>query len=150
MHFSVRYSMRYFVLLSLTIAFSVLTASCSENKISQCNKIIKVTKKAVDAVNSITNGGQESNPKAMLQAAETMEKASQEMKSLKVKDEKLQNYQSRFVNMYRDTSKATREFVAAFEKKDRASAEIALLNVQRATTPEKQLVTDINTYCSDN
>lgn len=138
---------RYFVLLPLTVALSLLTVSCSESKVSQCNKIIKVANQAVSEAKSITNGGQASDPKAMLKAAAAMEKASKEMGDIKVNDEKLQDYQSRFVNMYRDTSKATRDFVAAFQKKDRSAAEAALTNLQKATIPEKQLVDDINNYC---
>lgn len=138
---------RDFVLLSLATAISLLTVSCAESKVSQCNKIIQVANKAVSQAKSVTNGGQASDPKAMLQAADAMEKASQEMKNISVKDQKLKDYQAGFINMYRDTSKATRDFVAAFEKKDRPAAETALANLQQATTPEKQLVTDINTYC---
>lgn len=139
---------RYFVLVSLTAAISLLTTSCIESKVSQCNKIIQVANKAVSQAKSVTNNGQASDPKAMLQAADAMEKASQDMKKITVKDQKLKDYQAGFMNMYRDTSKATRDFVTAFEKKDRPSAEAALTNLQQATTPEKQLVTDINTYCS--
>jgi predicted translin family RNA/ssDNA-binding protein len=139
---------RYFVLLSLTAAISLLTTSCTESKVSQCNKIIQIANKTVTQAKSVTNNGQANDPKAMLQAADAMEKASQDMKKINVKDQKLKDYQAGFMNMYRDTSKATRDFVAAFEKKDRPGAETALTNLQQATTPEKQLVTDINTYCS--
>lgn len=144
MHFP----MRYFVLLPLTAAISFLAVSCSESKVAQCNKIIKVTNEVVSQTKSVTNGNQAIDLKATLKAADAMEKASQEMQAIKVSDKKLQDYQSRFTNMYRDTSKATRDFVAAFEKKDRSSAETALLKLQRATTPEKQLVDDINKYCT--
>lgn len=140
---------RYFVLLPLTAALSVLTVSCSESKVSQCNKIIKVANQAVTEAKSITNGGQESKPEAMLKAADAMEKASKDMAAIKVNDQKLRDYQTRFVNMYRDTSKGTRDFVAAFQKKDRSAAEAALTNLQKATTPEKQLVDSINVYCTD-
>ena len=146
MHFPTR----YFVLLPLTAAISLLTVSCSESKVSQCNKIIKVANEAVTKAKSVTNGGQASDPKAMLEAANAMEKASKEMEAINVKDQKLKDYQTGFIKMYRDTSKATRDFVAAFEKKDRPAAETALTNLQQATTPERQLVTDINTYCSNN
>jgi soluble cytochrome b562 len=139
---------RYFVLFSLTTAISLLTASCSESKISQCNKIIKIANDAVSQAKTVTNGGQASDPKAMLQAAEAMEKASKQMTDIPVNDPKLKDYQTGFVKMYRDTSKATRDFVKAFEKKDRPAAEKALTSLQQATIPEKQLVTDINTYCS--
>ncbi|HEY9612902.1 MAG TPA: hypothetical protein V6C93_26370 [Allocoleopsis sp.] len=116
---------------------------------SQCNKIIKVANQAVTEAKSITKGGQASDSKAMLKAADAMEKASKDMEAIKVNDQKLQDYQTRFVTMYRDTSKATRDFVAAFQKKDRSAAEAALTNLQKATTPEKQLVEGINVYCTD-
>jgi ribosome-binding factor A len=144
MHFPTR----YLVLLPLAAAISLLTASCSENKISQCNKIIKIANEAVSQAKTVTNGGQASDPKAMLKAAEAMEQASQKMTNLPVNDPKLKDYQTGFVRMYRDTSKATRDFVTAFNKKDRTAAEKALTNLQQATIPEKQLVGDINIYCS--
>ncbi len=144
MHFPAR----YFVLLLLTATVSLLTVSCGESKISQCNKIIKVANEAVSQAKTVTNGGQASDPKAMLQAADAMEKASKEMEAINVKDAKLKDYQTGFIKMYRDTSKATRDFVGAFEKKNHPAAETALTNLQQATGPEKQLVADINTYCS--
>lgn len=139
---------RYFVLVPLTAVISVLAVSCAESKVSQCNKIIKVTNEAVTQAKTVTRGGQASDPKAMLQAAEAMEKASKEMEAIPVNDAKLKDYQTGFIKMYRDTSKATRDFVKAFEKKDRSSAETALTNLQPYNTSEKQLVADINTYCS--
>ncbi len=144
MHFP----MRYFVLVPLTVTLSLITVSCSESKVAQCNKLIKVTNEVVSQTKSVTNGNQAINLKATLKAADAMEKASQEMQAIKVSDKNLQGYQSRFTNMYRDTSQATRDFVAAFEKKDRAAAETALQKLQKATTPEKQLVDEINKYCT--
>ncbi len=138
---------RRLVFFPMITAISLLTVSCSEGKISQCNKIIQVANEAVSQAKSVTNGGQASDPKAMIQAADAMEKASQEMEAIDVNDEKLQDYQAGFITMYRDTSKATRDFVTAFEKKDRSAAEAALNKLQQATTPEKQLVADINAYC---
>ncbi len=142
------YFPRYFVVFTLTATISLSLASCAESKISQCNKIIQVANEAVSEAKSITNGGQASDPKAMLKAADAMEKASQEMEAIEVKDAKLQDYQAGFINMYRDTSQATRDFVGAFEKKDRSAAEAALNKLQQATTPERQLVEEINTYCA--
>jgi len=146
MHFPTR----YFVLLPLSAAISLLTISCSESKVSQCNKIIKVANEAVSKAKSVTKDDQANDAKAMIKAADAMEKASQEMKAIDVKDAKLKDYQAGFISMYRDTSKATRDYVVAFEKKNRPAAEAALTNLQQATTPEKQLVGDINKYCSGN
>ena len=41
-----------------------------------------------------------SDPKAMLQAAEAMEKASKQMTDIPVNDPKLKDYQTGFVKMY--------------------------------------------------
>jgi hypothetical protein len=138
---------RDFVLLSLTAALSILMVSCSESKVSQCNKIIKVANKAADEAKAITKGGKESDSKAMLKAADALDKASQEMESIKVSDAKLRDYQGRFFVMYRDTSKATRDFITAFEKKDRSAAEAAVIKLQKTTALETPLVQEINKYC---
>jgi hypothetical protein len=138
---------RYFVLLPLAATLSVLMVSCSESKVSQCNKIIKVANKAADEAKAITNGGKETDPKAMLKAADALEKASQDMESIKVSDEKLKDYQGRFFIMYRDTSKSTRDFITAFQKKDRSAAEAAVVKLQKATALETPLVQEINKYC---
>ncbi|HBL10286.1 MAG TPA: hypothetical protein DD379_02535 [Cyanobacteria bacterium UBA11162] len=139
---------RYFILLTMTTTITGLITSCAEGKISQCNKIIRIANNAVSEANSITNGGQTSDPKVALKMADTMQKASQSMKSLKVKDEKLEDYQAGFINMYSNSSKAMRNFVAAYDKKDRTAAEVALANVQQAATQYQQLVDDLNSYCA--
>jgi len=131
----------------MTAAISLLTVSCTESKISQCYKIIDVANKAVNETKAVTNNGQTSDTTAMLKAADAMEKASEDMKAINVKDEKLKNYQTGYVSMYRDTSKATRDFVTAFKKKDRPAAETALTNLQQATASEPQLANGLNGYC---
>ncbi|NEO68217.1 MAG: hypothetical protein F6K52_01515 [Moorea sp. SIO3H5] len=145
MHFPTR----YFLLVPVTVLMSLLTVSCSGKKV-ECQKIIEVANQAVEEAKTLTNGGESSDPQAMLQAADAMEGASQDMESIIVKDEQLQDYQAGFIQMYRNTSKATRDFVEAFKKQDRSAAEEALSNLQKATTPEPKLVADINTYCSAN
>ncbi len=145
MHFPTR----YFALVSVTTAISLLTVSCAESKVSQCNKIIQVANKAVNETKSVTNNGQSSDPKVYLQVANAMQKASQDMQAINVNDEKLKDYQAGFIKIYGGSSKATREYIAALDKKDRPAAEKALDNLLQATTPEQKLVTDINTYCSN-
>ncbi|NEP14155.1 MAG: hypothetical protein F6K14_28965 [Symploca sp. SIO2C1] len=142
------FSVRYMFFVSLAAAVSLLSVSCGDTKTQECNQIIQVANKVVSEANELTNGGQVSNPQMVIQTADAMKKASQEMEAIELKDKQLQNYQAGFVSMYRDTSQATRDFIIASEKKDRQGAEIASSKLQQATASEKQLVTDINTYCS--
>ena len=142
------YRIRYVVFLSLTAVLSLLSVSCGDTKAQECNKIIQVANKVVSEATELTSGGQLSNPQMVLQTADAMEQASQEMEAIELKDEQLQNYQTGFVSMYRDTSQATREFVTASEKNDLQGAQKASTKLQEATASEGKLVTDINTYCS--
>ncbi|NES25795.1 MAG: hypothetical protein F6K41_44615 [Symploca sp. SIO3E6] len=144
MHFPIR----HLTFLSLTAAVSFLSVSCGNTKVQECNQIIQIANKVVGEVNELTNSGQLSNPQVALQAADAMEKASPEMEAIEVKDEQLKNYQTSFASMYRDTSQATRDFIAAFQKKDWQGSELASTKLQKATASETQLITDINAYCS--
>ena len=54
MHFPVRYA----VFLSLTAVVSLLSASCGDTRVQECNQIIQVANKVVSEANELTNGGQ--------------------------------------------------------------------------------------------
>lgn len=140
---------RYFFPVQITAAMSLLIASCGESRIAQCVKINKIADEAVSEVKSHANGAQAKDPKAALQAAEAMEKASQKMEAVEVQDIKLKYYQTGFVKMYRDTSQATRDFIAAYEKQDPEAADLARNELDQATNPEDQLLEDFNSYCSE-
>jgi len=121
--------------------------SGNRTKIAQCNQIIRIANTAVRETKAITNSGQPSSPQAMLKAADAMDSAARQMENLSIADRTLQSYRSRFITMYRQTSKATRNFARAYNQKDREQSELALRDLQNATAPEKQIVADINTYC---
>jgi len=135
------------VILPMIAVLSIFMVSCAESKISQCQKIIKITNQAVSEAKSVTNAGQNKNPDAILKTADTMDKAAQDMEAIKVTDSKLETYQAGFIKMYRDTSQATRDLVSALKKKNRTTVEASLKNLQQATVPEQQLVTGLNSYC---
>ncbi len=140
---------KYTVLFTTTISITVLIVSCSESKVSQCQKITNVTDQAVSEAKAFTDSGKAKDPDAMLKAAETMDKAAKEMATIKVSDSKLKDYQTGFIKMYRDTSKSTREFVVAFKKKERPAVESTLNKLKQAIAPEPTLVNGLNTYCKE-
>lgn len=126
---------------------SLLSVSCADPQVYQCNEIIGIANETVTEARELTAGGQTTDPQAMLQAADAMEQASAEMKAVEVEDEQLQDFQQGFVAMYEKTAQATRAFVKAYEESDRDSAETALGNLQQATSAEDELVRGINEYC---
>ena len=84
----------------------------------------------------------------MLEAADAMDYSATKLDNISLTDQILQGYQSGFSKMYREASQTTRAFVEAFKNQDRPVAEAALTSLQRATIPEKQLTTGVNSYCA--
>ncbi|HEY9691916.1 MAG TPA: hypothetical protein V6D15_06910 [Oculatellaceae cyanobacterium] len=137
----------YTVLFTTTIAITLLIVSCSGSKVSQCEKITNVTNKAASEAKAFTDGGKAKNPDAMLKVADTMDRAAKEMAAINVSDSKLKDYQTGLIKMYRDTSKSTREFVAAFQKKERTAVKSTLNQLKQAIAPEPILLNGLKTYC---
>lgn len=134
-----------------TVAASPIAAlaqSGNQTRVSQCNQIIAIANTAVRDAKALTNSTEASSSETMLRAANVMESAAVKLENLSIIDQRLQGYQSRFVTMYRQTSRATSNFVTAYNQQNRSEAESALQALQAATSPEKQLVADISNYCT--
>ncbi|MBI4780902.1 MAG: hypothetical protein HY785_06210 [Oscillatoriophycideae cyanobacterium NC_groundwater_1537_Pr4_S-0.65um_50_18] len=133
-----------------TLAALSFLVSCSDNKVSQCNKLIKVANEAVSAVQNVTQTATPDNVAAMSQIATAADKAKADMQGLQIGDEQLKGFQTRFISMYTDTGKATRDLVAAAGAKDAAAAQTAFDALKTATDQEGPLVNQVNTYCTTN
>ena len=135
---------------SALICLGFLVTSCTDNKVSQCNKLIKVANGAVSSVQSVTQNATPDNVEAMTKIADAADKAKSDMQGLQLGDEKLKDFQSRFITMYTDTSQATRDLVKAAGAKDAASAQKAFDSLKTATDREAPLVSEVNKYCTTN
>lgn len=133
---------------SLSIQIVQQSQPNSPTKISQCNQLITVANRAVRAAKASTLNGRNSNPTALIRAANLLERHAKELESLSLTDSQLDSYRLRLSRMYRDTSTATLNFVNASNSNDRPRTESAFQAVRQATRGEKQLVNDINRYCS--
>lgn len=130
--------------LMVTIGF---VSSCAETKVNQCRAIIEIANSTISEAKTLTDGAKSTDPEAALLAADTMELAAEEMASLEITDEQLQQYQKEFIQMYRKTATATRSFVKAYENKNQSQLKIAKQELRKATAPESELVQQINQYC---
>ncbi|MFE1747649.1 hypothetical protein [Coleofasciculus sp. H7-2] len=139
---------RYAVILPAIAAVSFLSVSCSDSKITQCQKIFQITNETVNETKTVTNGGKNSSPEALVKTADIWDKSAQGMTNIRVNDAKLKKFQADFIRMYRDSSKATREYVAALKKRDFPAVDAGFKKLQKAYSPEKDLVNAINSYCS--
>jgi hypothetical protein len=140
---------RYAVILPSTAAILFLTVGCSESKISQCSKIVKIATQTVNQTKAIAGQGKKVSPEVILKGAETMDKAAQSMAAIELSDTKLKEYQGGFINMYRDISKNIRAFGVAAQRRDRIAAIAALKTWQQANFREQdtRLTTEVKSYC---
>ena len=98
-------------LLTLTtvaaLPIAALAQSGNQTRVSQCNQIIAIANAVVMDAKALTNSTEASSSETMLRAANVMESAAVKLENLSIIDQSLQGYQSRFVRMYRQTSRAT-------------------------------------------
>ena len=80
----------------------------------------------------------------------TFEEAAEEMKAFDIKDKQLLEYQDGFAKMYVGMSQATRDFVAALDRKDVSAAKSAKKQLQKLGSTERKLVSGMNSYCQEN
>ncbi|MEB3211553.1 MAG: hypothetical protein VKL39_09360 [Leptolyngbyaceae bacterium] len=122
--------------------------SCSEGKISQCNRLIEIANQAASSVESVTSSATPDDPDAFLRIADAAETATANLEALDVDDETLQNYREQFISLYVETSAATRQLVEAVKNQDAEAADEAYNQLESATEREIPLVEDVNAYCS--
>lgn len=133
--------------LFLGVCVASSLASCASTRYFQCQQTIQIANEVTKEVSAITDNGQTQDPQQILQAAEVMEEAALEMEALQLSDPQLQEYRQGFVQMYRQSARATRDFVKAKEKFNRKEAEPQKNRLLQATSQEQKLVTGINEYC---
>lgn len=136
-----------FPLSLLSVLVNLLLISCAENKISQCQKIILLTQKMAQESESYRR---REDIKKVLQVADIFEETSQQMKNLKIEDEKLQEYQMGFADIYQGNADTTRQFVAALNDKDIDTAKLMQQQVQQLGKKEQEFGAKMKDYCQDN
>lgn len=158
MHFPQRYAS----LALVTISIGLLVTSCSESKVAQCNKVNSVAIKTKSFTAPKDSAG-------LTQFADSIETIRTEMQAVKVEDEKLKGFQTRFVELYTEVGLAAREISKVLATKDqatnidetakdqaakdqaakdKAARDKVTKDAQAAIEKEAPLLEEINQYCS--
>ena len=130
--------------LSLLAAISLTLSSCVEGKISQCQKIIVITKNMEEISQK---NRQTQNLDEVLKVADAFETSAESLKKLNLSDKKLAEYQAKLAEIYRGNAQSTRQFVSAYNKRDVSGVTLAIQEVKILGQQEQQLVAKINQYC---
>jgi hypothetical protein len=140
---------QFIVRASVAAALGLWLVGCSENRSSQCVKLIGVANKAVNSIETVTTpAGAESSIEALRKIAEVADETTKEMKGLNLTDSALTAFRDRFIIMYEATSTATRSLIQASSARDTAASQRAYDNLKASTSQESPLVEEVNKFCN--
>ncbi len=152
-------SHKYTVIAPVSLSIALLITSCSENKVSQCQRLVRV----VNAGTSLIDKNKGTQVITSIQLSKDLEFVTKSIKELNLTDPKLKEFQSSFAKIFQNLSQAiavagralgatktaqASESGRAKIQKARAEIDSALTT---ATTLGKQsdtLVNQMNKYCS--
>ncbi len=117
--------------------------SCSETKVSRCNRVITVANQATQDIQSLP--GQTLQPKERFaKAAEILDRASRDLGALKIEDATVQKLKTQLVEIY-DRDRANNQVLA--NSTNAKEIRQALQKIQENDLIQKNLVKAANTYC---
>ncbi|MGK7929248.1 MAG: hypothetical protein AB4290_29085 [Spirulina sp.] len=131
---------------SLCAVVLLVASGCGTSKIAQCNQIIDIAN-TLEEVRVGADDDKADKTQTMLQIADALEQANQNMQALELSDTTLQKFQLGFITMYSDTSNVMRTFAEARDKGDISAVKTARADLQRTAQLEEELVNGINGYC---
>ncbi|MEH1966628.1 hypothetical protein [Nostoc sp.] len=153
-------SHKYTVLAPVSLSLVLFINSCTENKVSQCQRLIRV----VNAGTSLIDQNKGTQVITSIQLSKDLEFVTKSIRELNLTDPKLKEFQSGFVKIFQNLSQAIAKAGRALgatktaqastsgrEKIQKARAEIDSSLTAAATTVGKQsdtLVNQMNKYCS--
>jgi len=148
MLFPSQVSYQFMVKASVAAALGLWLVGCSENRSSQCVKLIGVANQAVNSIEAVTTPSSADSIDALKKIAVVAEDTNKAMKDLKLTDGKLMGFRDRFTTMYESTSAATQLLIQYSTVKDTAGSQKAYDDLKVATSQESPLVDEVNQYCN--
>jgi hypothetical protein len=134
-------------IVSIAIATSFLTASCTSDKISQCASMIKIVNQTVVDTKTITESGTNGGVPAIEKLVEIFGKATKDLESINVSDEKLKTYKSQFLTMYQGGTEVSKQIVASIKERKSTKVHEGLRKSRNIFSPERDLATGLTQYC---
>lgn len=151
---------KYTFIAPVSLITALLVSGCNENKITQCQKLIQVVNQGTSLIEN--NKGQQVT--TSIQLSKDLENVTKSLQELKLSDQKLQQYQGSFAQVFQNLSQAIAKAATALNtaksaeaspdgrlKIQKARTEIDTALTNAAKTAGKQsdtLGTQLNQYCT--
>ncbi|WP_373538619.1 hypothetical protein [Chamaesiphon sp.] len=134
-------------IVGIATAVSLLTASCTSDKLSQCANIIKVVNQTVIDTKTTTESGTKGDLPTIEKLVSTFDKAAKDLSAVNVTDEKLKTYQSQFLTMYQGATDINQQLVASIKERKSTKVHEGLRKSRNIFSPERDLATGLTQYC---
>ncbi|MEH1831867.1 MAG: hypothetical protein V7L29_07300 [Nostoc sp.] len=150
---------KYTVIAPVSLSIALFITSCTENKVSQCQRLIRV----VNAGTSLIDKNKGTQVITSIQLSKDLEFVTKSIKELNLTDPKLKEFQSGFVKIFENlsqaiakagkalgTTKTAEASASGREKIQEARTEIdsALTTATTIGKHSDTLVNEMNKYCN--
>ena len=136
------------------IFFPILVSSCTDSKYSQCQQMFHIAQSVTKNEQKLEFGDRQIPPavktKNWLSAASTMNQAADNMMALKIDQIELIDYRNKLASIYSIYAQATYDAVKANEDKNLEALHAARNDAAKAGEMQRNLVREINAYCTVN
>ncbi|MEH2068613.1 MAG: hypothetical protein V7K47_10710 [Nostoc sp.] len=152
-------SHKYTVFAPICLSIALFITSCSENKVSQCQRLIRLVNEGTSQIDQ----NKATQVTTSIQLSKDLEFITKSIKELNLTDPKLKEYQSSFVKIFHNLSQAiaksgnalnatktAQDSAAGRETIQKARTEIdsALTDAETIGKQSDTLVDEMNKYCS--
>jgi hypothetical protein len=137
---------RLFAVAAIAGLISVTLVGC-ETKTAQCNKLNKIANAATAEMQETSKSKDPDKVAVLKKMSGSLDGYSKQVKELELKDEKLQGFQQRFVDLYQSVGKSSQELANAAGKKDMKAAQASLASMSTGAQQETVLINEVNQYC---
>jgi hypothetical protein len=142
-----KFRVRQIGIVSIAISMIFLTVSCTSDKVSQCASMIKVVNQTVMDTKTTTESGTKGDVPTIEKLVEIFDKATKDLNSVNISDEKLKTYKSQFLTMYQGATEINKQLVASIKEKKSTKVHEGLRKSRNIFSPERDLATGLTQYC---
>jgi hypothetical protein len=142
-----KFRVRQIGIVSIAISMIFLTVSCTSDKVSQCASMIKVVNQTVMDTKTTTESGTKGDVPTIEKLVEIFDKATKDLTSVNISDEKLKTYKSQFLTMYQGATEINKQLVASIKEKKSTKVHEGLRKSRNIFSPERDLATGLTQYC---
>lgn len=126
-----------------------MATGCTSTKVSQCAAIVKVVNQTVLDTKSTTDSGTKGDVPTIEKLVSIFDKATKDLDSVNVSDEKLKTYKTQFLTMYQGATEINKQLVTSIKERKSTKVHEELRKSRNIFSPERDLATGLTQYCKE-